>query len=136
MEIKLIKAIDHNDFIALYKDAGWWKCEYNKDLSFIDQVVNGSFLFAAAFDDNGQMVGMGRVLSDGCSDAYIQDVVVLKKHRRTGIGKLIITFLINELKGCGVDWIGLIGEPGTEKFYSGLGFKTMPEYLPMKFSDS
>ena len=131
-EPKLITTINKDDFIALYKDAGWWCSEYEKDLSFIDNIISGSFLFVAVFDDTGKAIAMGRVLSDGCSDAYIQDVVVLCEYRKQGIGGEIISFLIKQLQKQGIDWIGLIGEPGTEAFYSHLGFKTMNDYIPMK----
>ncbi len=131
-EPKLITTIDKDDFIALYKDAGWWCSKYEEDLSFIDNILADSFSVAAVFDSDGRVLGMGRVLSDGCSDAYIQDVVVLSEYRKQGIGRAIIAFLIEELKKHGIDWIGLIGEPGTETFYSRLGFKTMKNYIPMK----
>jgi spermidine synthase len=78
------------------------------------------------------MIGMGRAISDGISDAYIQDVVVLKSWRKKGIGGEIIKEIVKRLKESEIDWIALIGEPGTEKFYSGLGFKKMQSYIPMK----
>ena len=131
-EVKILESIDHQDFIKLYKDAGWWCREYERDLSFIDEIMKNSFCVAGVVNNDGCVIGMGRVLSDGCSDAYIQDVVVLSEYRKKGIGRTIISFLIDELKKCGVDWIGLIGEPGTEKFYSELGFKVMNDHIPMK----
>lgn len=132
MNIKLVTEVDKDDFIALYKDADWWEKEYESDISFIDHIVKGSFLFAAAFDETGRIIGMGRVLSDGCSDAYIQDVVVLKECRKQGIGRKIISFLVEMLEEKGIDWIGLIGEPATESFYTHLGFKRLKDYIPMK----
>lgn len=134
MKITKINSIDKDTFISLYKDAGWWKDSYNADISFIDKIVKKSFVFAAAFDDNNQIVAIGRALSDGCSDAYIQDVVVIKSSRGQGIGKAIIKFLIKELKSHNIDWIGLIGEPNTESFYEQLGFKTLKNHAPMTLS--
>ena len=134
MKIELVKSVNKEEFIRLYREAGWWSEEYT-DTSFIDHIVADSFLFAAVFDDTGRLTGMGRALSDGCSDAYIQDVVVLKACRGQGIGKAIINFLVGELKKSNVDWIGLIGEPGTKQFYESLGFKEMQDYIPMKFNE-
>jgi len=132
MKIKLVQNVNREEFKALYRDAGWWFDEYDGDTSFIEGIVGGSFLFAAAFSPDGKMIGMGRVLSDGCSDAYIQDVVVLKDFRGKGTGGQIITFLISELKERGIDWIGLIGEPGTENFYTRIGFRKLEKHIPMK----
>ena len=77
---------------------------------------------------------MGRVLSDGISDAYIQDVVVLPGYRGLGIGKGIIRSLTGICLAAGIGWIALIAEPGTEAFYRPLRFSRMEEYIPMKFN--
>ncbi len=53
----------------------------------LPRLIRGSFLFAVAVDrKTGHAVGMGRVISDGVSDGYIQDLVVLPEYRKTGIG--------------------------------------------------
>ena len=70
-----------------------------------------------AFDENHRIVGCARALSDGCSDAYIQDVVVDPEYRGQGIGSMLIKTLTDALRAKGVDWIALVGEPGTEGFY-------------------
>ena len=108
------------DILVLYREAGW----ISKDEcgAFLPGVLSGSFLFLAARLD-GKIIGMARAISDGVSDAYIQDVVVSAAHRKQGIGKELIFRLRDELKACGVDWIGLIGAPGTENFYSKIGLE-------------
>ena len=136
IDVRFVEEVPEADFIALYKDAGWWADEYDADTSFIRKIVSGSTLFAAVFDDRGAMIGMGRAVSDGCSDAYIQDVVVRRDLRGRGIGGAIIAALTQALTERGIDWIGLIGEPGTESFYSRLGFKRLEKHIPMKFEPS
>ncbi len=121
--------ISPKDIEKLYRDALWWQREW--DRTFISPMVKGSFLFAGAFWE-GRQVGMGRVISDGVSDAYIQDVVVLKAFRGRGIGGKLVSFLLGELRRRGIDWIGLVGEPGTEGFYKKLGFEALSGYVPMR----
>jgi len=59
-------------------------------------IDSGSFLFALAIDiSTGRAVGMGRVISDGVSDAYIQDLVFWKIGG-TGGGKMILEKLLQE----------------------------------------
>ena len=108
------------DAAALYLAADW--VSETADFSFIRRAFEGSFLAAGAFEGS-RMIAMGRVLSDGVSDAYIQDVAVLPDFRGRGIGGKIVTFLVEELEKRGVDWIALVGEPGTENFYKRLGFE-------------
>ena len=136
MRIILTREVSEPDFIELYKSAGWWLDEYDLDTSFIKKIIDGSFLFAAAVDENGKTVAMGRVISDAVSDAYIQDVVVLPEFRKQGLGSEIIRLLTAELQKNGIDWIGLIGEPGTESFYESLGFSVLNNFIPMKFKNS
>lgn len=133
IEIKFVDRVDKKKFIELYKEAGWWEDEYDEDTSFIPKLVQNSHLFAGAFEGEDNMVGMGRVISDGCSDAYIQDVVVLREFRGKGIGGEIISTITKRLTEQGIDWIGLIGEPDTESFYKKLGFTTLKKHIPMQY---
>lgn len=129
IDVAIVTMADSHEVAALYKDAGWWRDDYDED--FIPAMIAGSFRFAAAYDD-GRLVGMGRAISDGVSDAYIQDVVVLGEYRGRGIGVRLVGLLTDSLHAAGIDWIGLIGEPGTGDFYRRLGFEDMPGYLPMR----
>lgn len=132
VEIRIVQSAPPLEIMALYKDAGWWKQAYDSDTSFLDTLVQSSACFAAAFD-HGTMVGMGRALSDGMSDAYIQDMVVLKQYQRQGIGQRIVRALVDRLTEQGVDWIGLISTPGNQSFYKGMGFKPMENHTPFEF---
>jgi spermidine synthase len=131
LEIKLVSTVPVDELQALYQDAGWWQDDYNITDDFLRHIPERSALFAGAFFKK-KLIGMGRALSDLCSDAYIQDVVVLSAYQKCGIGSMIVQFLIKELKKKGVDWIGLIGEPGTGSFYENLGFRQMKDYIPFK----
>ncbi|MBU4269079.1 MAG: GNAT family N-acetyltransferase [Acidobacteria bacterium] len=132
IEIKVIAVADRNAVKKLYQEAGWWRQEDESagNGAWIDTLVSQSFCFVGAFS-GGEMIGMGRAVSDSVSDAYIQDVVVLKKFRGRGIGAAIIQKIIWFLKNHRIGWIGLIAEPGTQAFYHGLGFALMEGYAPM-----
>ena len=80
IRIALVRSWDAEEIIALYRAGGWWKDEY--DPAEIPRLISGSFAFVVAAEKrSGRAVGMGRVLSDGVSDAYIQDLVVLPGYR-------------------------------------------------------
>jgi spermidine synthase len=134
IEIRLIKAACLEELVSLYKDAGWWKDSYGHSPEFLKGIVADSALFAGAFENN-KLIGMGRALSDKASDAYIQDVAVLKAFQGRGIGKKIIQTLISGLSAWGVDWIGLIAQPGTTGFYEDLGFELLEGHVPLKLKD-
>ena len=112
----------------LYREAGWISAE--ADTAFISAIIPTS-LWLGAFDGE-QLVGIARAITDGASDGYIQDVVVAHSYRLRGIGGELVTRLTTELRGQGVDWIGLIAVPGSEPFYKSLGFERLAEHTPMK----
>jgi spermidine synthase len=128
--IRSVKRVKPDEVVRLYKEAGWWKPGYDENSGFVSRIADRSFCFVGAFRQ-GEMIGMGRVLSDGVSDAYIQDVTVLKDFRGKGIGGRIIGELIRCCKAANVDWIGLFAEPRTSTFYKELGFCELDGYTPM-----
>jgi len=133
VEIRIIAAADREAVKKLYQQAGWW--EENDEAadgnSWIDDLVKGSFCFVGAFAGT-EMIGMGRALSDGVSDAYIQDVAVLKEFRGKGIGARIVQVLSESLRSRHIGWIGLVAAPGTKAFYRRLGFGVLEGHSPMR----
>lgn len=109
----------------LFAGAGWISSP--EEGGFLIQALPGSCAVAGAFSGS-RLVGIARALSDGVSDAYIQDVTVLEEFRGRGIGAQLVTMLASELSGRGIDWIGLVGVPGTEKFYAALGFEAQERH--------
>ncbi len=132
IEIRFVDFWSLDEIVELYKAGGWWKESY--DPLLIHQMIAGSFVFAVVVDTTSdKAVGMGRVISDGISDAYIQDLVVLPKYRGCGIGKKLVDSLIKQCLSNGIVWIGVIAEPGSDKLYRGLGFKPMKGNVPMLY---
>lgn len=129
IRVSLVQSWDNVEIVCLYKAGGWWKDTY--DPAEIPRLINGSFAFVVASDTSRHAIGMGRTISDGISDAYIQDLVILPEYRGRGIGTRILSVLINHCKQAGLSWIGLIAEPDSEEFYVPLGFERMPGHIPM-----
>lgn len=119
---------------ALYRHEGWWSKTADSPEQ-VKGIIAGSHLFMVARKGD-VIVGMGRALSDRSSDAYIQDVTVKKEFRGNGIGSEIIRRLTRQLRADGIEWIGLIAERGSHGFYARLGFKEMPNAMPMLRTES
>lgn len=131
--IAIVPSWDSEEIVALYRTAGWWEDTGHPD-TIIPLIFSGSFAVVVASDTKNRAVGMGRVLSDGVSDAYIQDVVVDPRCRGQGIGRRIIRELVSACRRAGISWIALVAEPGTHTFYEPLGFTVMEDYTPMKYT--
>lgn len=130
IEVEVVKEADLEQILALYKQAGWWdEVLDEKAFERVGRIISETYCFVIArFEE--KIVGMGRSISDGVSDAYIQDVVVDKDYRRQGIGEAIVHRIVQFLLEHDIKWIALISEPGSEDFYLKLGFREMLEYTP------
>jgi len=117
--------------VALYRAGGWWQ-ETEHARAIIPAMIRGSFAFLVASAADGQLVGMGRVIADGASDGYIQDLVVLPQYRGRGIGRELVQRLVGRCRECRLEWIGLLAEQGTEGFYEALGFHTLVGHTGMR----
>jgi len=72
------------EIIALYKQAGWWK-DSSDNPELVNRIIQGSHCFIVVSTKN-RIIGMGRAISDGASDAYIQDVMVDNSFQGQKIG--------------------------------------------------
>ncbi|MBP1611878.1 MAG: GCN5-related N-acetyltransferase [Acidobacteria bacterium] len=125
---ELVEAI-----VSLYEAGGWW-AETPRARAIIPATVTGSFCFLVARETDGRVVGMARAISDGVSDAYIQDVVVLKECRGRGIGRELVRRVRDYCAERQLEWIGLVAEPGTTPFYEELGFEVLDGYAAMRLA--
>ncbi|MCX5791437.1 MAG: GNAT family N-acetyltransferase [Elusimicrobia bacterium] len=114
--------------ITLYRAQGWWAPSDRP--ARLRRLIQGSHCFVVA-EKNGAIVGMGRAISDGVSDAYIQDVAVLGSERGAGTGSAIMKALQRRLKADGINWLGLIAQDGSSPFYARLGFRELKRAKPM-----
>lgn len=133
IDIKIVREADPEQMRELYRAGSWWDEEKSK-LEELPRLVQGSFAFAVAQDQTtARLVGMGRVISDGVSDGYIQDVIVFPQYRGLGLGKDIIQKLVDHCLRSGVNWLALIAEPGSEGFYKKLEFSRMKDHIPVRY---
>lgn len=134
-EYRLTKLLPWQEAASLYREAGWFgqEEETEKVVETLQKMFAGTFACCAAFTEKGELIGLMRALSDGVSDAYILDLVVKKEFRKQGIGREILTHLVEYLEKKGMDWIVCIGVPGTENFYTKGGGRKMPSFTPYRF---
>ena len=116
--------------VELYRAQGWWLTSDEGRKILIPRLIKGSHCFVIA-TGGGSIVGMGRAISDGISDAYIQDLTVRHDCQKKGVGKMILKTLLERLHADGIAWVGLIAEPGSKDLYRQAGFREMSDAVPM-----
>ena len=83
----------------------------------------GNSRFVCFVYDDGVLVGAGRALSDGLDCSYIADIAVHPEYQGHGIGKGIVSRLVELSRGHRK--IILYAALGKEAFYHKLGFRRM-----------
>ena len=71
------------------------------------------------------LIGYIECVSNGVTDAYIQDLMVHPDYQRRGIGTELMTIMINYLKQKHIYMISVVFEENLKPFYEKFGFFNM-----------
>ena len=113
-----IDDIDWDELSALYRAAPLG----DKKPEWLRGVFTHS-MFRCFVREDGRLVGAGRALADGADCSYICDVALLPSHQGMGLGRQILSTLVELSRGHRK--IILYSVPGKEAFYRSLGFRRM-----------
>jgi GNAT superfamily N-acetyltransferase len=114
--------------MELFETTGWNEV-YKADLGELSQALDRSWHVVTAHDGD-QLVGVGRVVSDGVLYAMICDMIVRPSHQNRGIGSTILRRLVERCKAAGLRDIQLFSAKGKAPFYRNRGFVERPEDAP------
>ena len=89
-------------------------------------------LYAVFVVQDGTVVGIGRVIGDGGLFYDIVDVAVDAKHRRKGVGKMIMDGLMGYINANArpTSLVCLMANKGIAPFYEKYGFKAREPDMP------
>ena len=104
----------------LYDDAGWFT--YTEDMPRLMEGIGRSLYTVTAWD-NDRLVGLIRVVGEGLTIIYIQDLLVLQTHRRKGIGTKLVRLVCEEYSGARQKVLLTEDAPEMRAFYQSLGFE-------------
>jgi ribosomal protein S18 acetylase RimI-like enzyme len=110
--------VDWNELETLYRLAPLG----NKSAEHLRTVFTHSRYKFFAYEQD-KLVAAGRALSDGADCSYICDVAVMPSHQGTGLGREMVSRLVEVSRGH--KKIILYSVPGKEGFYRRLGFKRL-----------
>ncbi len=107
------------ELAQLYDAVGW--AAYTADLEALERALQGSSHVVTARRD-GRLVGLARVVSDGVSIAYLQDVLVHPDEQRGGVGKRLVAEALDPFASVRQKVLLTDDDPGQGAFYAALGF--------------
>ena len=107
------------ELVALYTAVGW--STYATRPVMLDRAIAGSSLVVTARRD-GILVGLARAVSDDATICYLQDVLVAPDAQRRGIGRLLITHVLDRYANVRQKVLLTDNEPRQHAFYESLGY--------------
>ena len=123
--IKKQEIVKLEDVLHLYQAVGW--TNYTNQPQMLEQALSHSLVIYLALDGNA-VVGLIRLVGDGFSSVFVQDLIVLPSYQRQGIGSLLMKEALKDYKDA--YQVQLVTEE-TERtlgFYRSMGFETLSTY--------
>ncbi|OFP43554.1 GNAT family acetyltransferase [Streptococcus sp. HMSC067H01] len=123
--IKKQGVVKLDDVLHLYQAVGW--TNYTHQPQMLEQALSHSLAIYTALDGDA-VVGLVRLVGDGFSSVFVQDLIVLPSYQRQGIGNDLMKEALGDFKDA--YQVQLVTEQ-TEKnlgFYRSLGFETLSTY--------
>ncbi|MBW3493938.1 GNAT family N-acetyltransferase [Bacillus sp. FDAARGOS_1420] len=110
---------DFNELLTMYESLGWNSLKLS--VNELEQMCKQSWYVIYAFKEQ-QLIGMGRVISDGVITGIICGVCVMPEYQSMGIGKEIVERLIRH---CEQNKVipQLMCVENLQSYYESIGFK-------------
>ena len=125
--IKITKerSVSIDDVLHLYQAVGW--TNYTNQPQMLSQSLTHSLAIYLARDGE-KIVGLVRLVGDGFSSVFVQDLIVLPSYQRQGIGSSMMKEALADYKGAYQVQLATEETGKTLGFYRSLGFETLSTY--------
>ena len=124
--IKKQEIVKLEDVLHLYQAVGWTNYTTHQP-QMLEQALSHSLVIYLALDGDA-VVGLIRLVGDGFSSVFVQDLIVLPSYQRQGIGSSLMKEALKDYKDA--YQVQLVTEE-TEKnvgFYRSMGFESLSTY--------
>lgn len=107
------------EYIQLRNSIGWNILQHDKIKKGLDNSI-----YCVCAEEKGSIIGFGRIIGDGATVFYIQDIMVNPSYQKYKIGTLIMEKIMDYINNNCTEGaiIGLIAISELDKFYKNFGF--------------
>lgn len=117
--IKEYKKYNEEEILNLYKSVGW--INYTDNPKMLEDAYANSLRILGAYE-NENLIGIIRVVGDGYSVVFIQDILVYPEYQRQGIGTALLNQILQDYKHVYQKHLLTENTEKTIQFYKSLGF--------------
>lgn len=111
--------IDRSDLEKLYSSVGW--AAYTKNLDVLEQAISHSLHVISAWNED-ELVGLIRIIGDGFTIIYIQDILVHPDYQDKKIGTELMTKVLANYPEVRQKVLLTEDAPDVRHFYEKFGF--------------
>ncbi|MCM3740677.1 GNAT family N-acetyltransferase [Oceanobacillus luteolus] len=116
---KTDKNINRDQLESLYNDVEWYA--YTKEMEVLQRALEQSLDVISAWDGE-KLVGLVRVVGDGLTIIYIQDILVLNAYQNQGIASRLMVQILEKYKDVRQKVLLTEEAPDVRHFYKKNGF--------------
>lgn len=124
MEIRAYTEYNEAEILGLYASVGW--TAYTDDPAALRNGFANSLLTLAAYEE-AALAGLIRVVGDGHTIVFVQDILVRPQFQRRGIGSALLQAVLNRYAGVRQIELFTDDTPETAAFYRSMGFRELTE---------
>jgi GNAT superfamily N-acetyltransferase len=121
IKLKSGKNINREQLEKLYNDVEWYA--YTQDLDVLQQAIEQSLEVISAWDGE-ELVGLIRIIGDGLTIIYIQDILVLNAYHNQGIATQLMQQVLKKYKNVRQKVLLTEEAPDVRHFYEKNGFQS------------
>ncbi|MDT2782065.1 GNAT family N-acetyltransferase [Vagococcus fluvialis] len=111
--------IDKSHLEKLYSSVGW--AAYTKNLDVLEKAINHSLQVISAWNED-ELVGLIRVIGDGFTIIYVQDILVHPDYQDKKIGTELMTKILDNYPEVRQKVLLTEDAPDIRHFYEKFGF--------------
>lgn len=119
------RSVSIDDVLHLYQAVGW--TNYTNQPQMLEQALPHSLATYLARDGE-EIVGLVRLVGDGFSSVFVQDLIVLPSYQHQGIGSDLMKEALADYKDAYQIQLATEQTEKTLVFYRSLGFETLSTY--------
>ena len=124
MNIKEYPVYREEEILRLYSAVGW--SAYTDDPEALRKGFEQSLLVLAAYEDD-ELTGIIRVVGDGATIVFVQDILVFPEYQRKGIGTALLKEILDRYGHVRQIELATDSTPKTIAFYESIGFRKMED---------
>ena len=124
MEIREYTKYQEDEIFCLYSQVGW--TAYTENMAALKQGFQNSLLTLAAYENN-ELLGIVRVVGDGFTIVFVQDILVFPAKQRQGVGTALLKAVLERYANVRQIELTTDQTPETAAFYRSLGFTEFSE---------